>query len=104
MEEMLQNTRKITSIKLSMSCLTDTTPILGNKIFVPGRFSHKEGDDAQDEYFMLLDISDAGDGVYYSVVRLVGGKYGRLAMDDDDILHLDLDEFRTFREYYMRHE
>jgi len=52
----------------------------------------------------LVDISDAGDGVYYSVVRLVGGKYGRLSTDDDDILQFDSDEFRTFRGYYMRHE
>jgi len=85
-----------------MSCLTDT-PILGDKIFVPGRFSHKEVDDPEDEYFMLVDISDPGDGVYYSVVRLVGGKYGGLSTDDDDILHLGLDEFQIFRGYYMRH-
>jgi len=32
----------------------------GNKIFVPGRFSHKEVDDPKDEYFMLVDISNAG--------------------------------------------
>jgi len=93
---------KIAAIKLNMSYLTDT-PLLGNKIFVPGRFSHKEVDDPEDEYFILVDISDAGDGVYYSVVRLVGGKYGRPSTDDDAILQLDLDEFRFFRGHYMRH-
>jgi len=78
------------------------TPLIGNKIFVPGHYSHKEVEDPEDEYFMLVDISDAGDGVYYSVTRLVGGKYGRLSTDDDDTLQLDLDEFLLFRGYYMR--
>jgi hypothetical protein len=78
------------------------TPVIGNKIFVPGSFSHKEVDVPEDEYFVLLDISDPGDGVNYSVVRLVGGKYGRPSTDDDDIFQLELEEFRKFRGYYMR--
>jgi len=77
-------------------------PLIGNKIFVPGRFSHKKVDDPEDEYFKLVDISDAGDGVYYSITRLVGGKSGRLSTDEDDTLQLDLDEFCIFRGFYMR--
>jgi len=77
-------------------------PLIGNKIFVPKCFSHKEVDDADDEYFILMDISDPGDGVTYTVTRLMGGKYGRISTDHDDTLHLQLDEFRIFRGYYMR--
>ena len=78
------------------------TPLLGDKIFVPACFSHKEVDDLEDEYFMLTDISDAGDGVNYSVTRLVGGRYGKPSTDDDDTLQLSLDNFLLFRGYYKR--
>jgi len=87
--------------KLGMSGST-ATPLLGDKIFVPACFSHQEVDDPEDEYFMLIDISDAGDGVNYSVTRLVGGKYGRPSTDDDDTLQLSLEEFLLFRGYYKR--
>jgi len=77
-------------------------PRLGNKIFVPGKFSHKEEDDPEDEYYMLVDISDPGDGLCLTATRLVGGKHGRLSTDDDDTLQLDLDKFRVFRGYFLR--
>jgi len=77
-------------------------PVVGNKIFIPASYSHKEVDEPEDEYYMLVDISDPGDGVCYTVTRLVGGKYGRVSTDDDDTLQIGLDEFRFFRGYYMR--
>ena len=79
-------------------------PLIGHKIFVPGCFSHKEGDDPVDEYFMLMDIDDPGDGVSYIVTQLVGGKYGRPSTEEDDTLHLNLEEFRIFRGYCLRKE
>ena len=87
--------------KIGMSDLA-TMPLIGNKIFVPKCFSHKEDDDVQDEYFILMDISETGNALNYTVTRLMGGKYGRISTDHDDTLQLELDEFRIFRGYYMR--
>jgi len=78
------------------------TPLLGNKILVPGCYSHKEDDEPADEYYTLVDINNPGDGMCYSVTRLVGGKYGRLSTDDGDTLELCLEEFSLFRGFFMR--
>jgi len=85
-----------------MSCFAGM-PVVGNKIFVPASYSHKEVD-PEDEYFVLVDIHNPGDGVCYYATRLMGGKYGTLSTDEDDTMEMDLEEFRHFRGYCMRKE
>jgi len=85
---------------MDMSGFADM-PVIGNTIFVPACFSHKEVD-PEDDYFTLHDIHNPGDGVYYYLTRLVGGKDGTISTDEDDIIQINLDEFRRFRRYYMR--
>jgi len=76
-------------------------PVLGNKIFVPASYSHKEVD-PEDDYYVLVDIHNPGDGVCYSATRLMGGKYGTVSTDEYDTMEMNLEEFRLFRGYYMR--
>ena len=76
------------------------TPCIGNKILVPCQYSHNE-EDAEDEYFILHEIKHHGDGVCYSVTKLDGGDYGTVFTDPNDILHLNLDEFYMFREFFI---
>jgi len=76
------------------------TPRVGNKILVPLQYSHTE-EKPEDEYFMLMDMQNFGDGECYSVTKLIGGKNGIVSVDPDDTLHIDLDEFYMFREFFI---
>ena len=86
--------------KYAKMSFVKATPCIGNKIFVPLQYSHAE-ENAEDEYFLLSDIENFGDGECYSVKKLVGGKNGKVSRDPDDNLHLDLDEFYMFREFFL---
>jgi len=84
---------------MDMSGFADM-PVIGNTIFVPACYSHKEVD-PEDDYFTLHEIHDPGDGVCYCLTRPVGGKNGTISSDEDDIIQINLDEFRLFRGFYM---
>ena len=80
---------------------TPGMPVVGNKILVPASYSHKEVD-PEDEYYVLVDIHNPGDGLCYYATRLMGGNYGTVSTDEDDTMEMDLEEFRLFRGFYMR--